>query len=135
MANNRPVTLPPPPRMLGNASIDIASQNQWCLSLYKTLVLEAGPKPAPEPHGAVTIEGADAGAMVRFEQPLDDANYEVFATIARTTGAPAPGAYAIAGIADKTPAGFALTLTAAPGAGASVTYAWTIRRAVRSFHD
>lgn len=78
--------------------------------------------------GEVTISDAATSAAVTFSTDQADTSYYITASAKSVTGTPAAGAYTVAGISGEATTGFTLHVTAAPGAGKSVTFAWHLQR-------
>lgn len=78
--------------------------------------------------GTVTISDAATSGAVTFTIDQADASYIVVASVSTVSGTPAAGAYTLAGVSGKATTGFSIELTAAPGAGKSITYAWQVQR-------
>jgi hypothetical protein len=77
--------------------------------------------------GTVTIADANTTGTFTFGTSEDDAGYDVLPGAPTQTGGPAAGASTILGIA-KLGASFTITVSAAPGAGKSVTFPFIIVR-------
>jgi hypothetical protein len=71
--------------------------------------------------GHFTVSEAETSATITFATPLADADYHVVATPVGFTGAPDAASRTIT-VITKTVNGFTATLSAAPGASASVTF-------------
>ncbi|WP_341893734.1 hypothetical protein [Ferrovibrio terrae] len=79
--------------------------------------------------GTLTFGAADTTKTATFSSALPDTTYIVlFTPVVAETGTPASGAYQTTKLT-KTTAGFTLTIAAAPGVGASVTYQYRLQRA------
>lgn len=76
--------------------------------------------------GSIQLNGGNSAATVSLNQELD-LNYRLLLSLSGTSGTPAAGAKTIANVA-KTTTSFTLTLGAAPGGVATVTYDWMIVR-------
>jgi hypothetical protein len=77
--------------------------------------------------GQVTISGTDVNAVETFAVAETDTDYNIIASSSSITGGPNNGAYVVQTI-DKTTTNFTISVTAAPGAGTSVTFDWILVR-------
>jgi hypothetical protein len=81
----------------------------------------------PARRGQLTIADANTTGVVTLSPSEPDASYFVQLTASAAAGGPASGAYTVGGVV-KTSSTFTVTVTAAPGAGKSVTYDWFVHR-------
>lgn len=81
---------------------------------------------SPTLGGKATLSGAEQSAAVVFTTEHSTDDYEVHLTPQSVTGGPASGANRPSIITDKTEAGFTFHTEAAPGGGATITYAWMV---------
>lgn len=79
------------------------------------------------PSGEATIDDANTTVVVTLPSAQSNTSYFVSLTPQSSVGTPAAGAYTVTGVA-KTTTDFTITISAAPGAGKSVTFAWQIQR-------
>jgi hypothetical protein len=78
-------------------------------------------------NGEFTIADAATGSgTISFVADTHDTKYRISLEPVAVTGSPAAGAFAH--YVTRTKSGFTVTLTAAPGAGTSITYAWKMDR-------
>jgi hypothetical protein len=115
-------TPPQPPRLTGDADVDRKIVDQWQIDFYKVTVLNN-----PRDAGTFTVSGDTTTAEVSLSFTQADADYRVAITAVSTTGAPADGAFTVKSV-DKTAIGFTVTVLAAPGTDAGVTYDWQVQR-------
>ncbi|WOF74134.1 hypothetical protein QMT40_001781 [Parvibaculaceae bacterium PLY_AMNH_Bact1] len=79
----------------------------------------------PEDAGQFTVSGTNDFAQLQFSEERASSTYFVLCQIVDQTGSPASGARQIKTI-EKSTTGFTVTLVAAPGASAAVTYDFLI---------
>ena len=79
------------------------------------------------PNGTVTFTSADTSKAVTFAVAEPDTNYNVFLTVNGSAGTPASGSSTIVDV-QKTISGFTAFVSAAPGVGNAVAYAWQLSR-------
>lgn len=79
--------------------------------------------------GLVTIAGAATTAVVTFDEPEINTNYNVLVTPNGVAGAPATNAFIVKQVY-KTTSNFTLEVVAAPGGVTSIAYAWKVERSI-----
>lgn len=79
------------------------------------------------PSGTATVSGTATTSVVTLPEAQSDTDYFVALTAQSSSGTPTAGAYTVVGVA-KTTTTFTVEVSAAPGAGKSVTFSWQIQR-------
>ena len=77
--------------------------------------------------GQVTVSGTNTTGKATFPTTFKDAVYAILLTPKSVTGSPADGAYLVRGVA-QTKTDFTVTVSAAPGASASVIFNYIAHR-------
>ena len=136
MANdpNKGAPLPPPPRLTGNSQTDLKLLLDWVWSFYNALaesgvflLSSAQPARFPVLPGNITISDSETSQTVVFTTEQPDTDYFPQLSVTGSSGAVAAAAFQITSIT-KTTQGFTVTIAAAPGADASVTFNYLITR-------
>lgn len=114
----------PPPRVTGNAQQDIVGLSQWLQQFYNDVGLTNY-----EVSGLFEIDDADFNVFIPFasnrRQP--DTNYYVTFGVESFSGTPPLSALQVTNVTKGTD-GFTVTINTPPGAGNSVTMAYSVRR-------
>lgn len=114
----------PPPRLTGNAQNDLAALSNWLQQFYNDVGLTNY-----EVSGLFEIDATDVNVFIPFasnrRQP--DNNYYVTFGVQSFAGAPPLSALQVTNVTKGTD-GFTVTINTAPGAGNSVTMAYSVRR-------
>lgn len=79
------------------------------------------------PNGTVTFGAADTTKTVTFAVAEPNTSYSILLTVNGAAGTPASGAFVVTDI-QKTTSNFTAYVSAAPGVGNAVAYAWSIVR-------
>jgi hypothetical protein len=120
-----PVVLPPP-RITGNLKADLDAMNEWFTDVYQIAIVG---NQFWQESGSFTISESDTTATVSFAATQDDTEYQIHEDATNVTGTPAAGSSTRASLA-KTTTGFVIAMEAAPGAGNSVTFDWSLMRSI-----
>lgn len=116
--------IPPPPTLTGDQATDFYHAYNWLWDFYRSGVLEGALFPTV---GNFTIEDTDTQAQVELAKREPDENYVVLITPQGKSGAPVADSALVESIT-KARETFTVALVAAPGSGASRSFAWQLIR-------
>lgn len=118
------IFVPPPPRISGNAAQDLVSLVGWIQQFYNALGLTNY-----EVSGLFAIVGTDVSCEIPFDANRQQPDTEYYVTFSAEsfTGSPVLAALSVTHV-EKLKDKFIVTINTAPGAGNTVTLAYSVRR-------